>query len=588
MYKGDPMKNIRQSSLDFIREYKHRSYFLRNFALILLLILIPLTLIVTLYYNNSRKTIYDDIKQTNKDLLLNVTNMSTYVLKNALNIGFSLSLQDSIKTYCYNGTIQDFHSSGETLFDTLETLELTNESIHSIEVYSKEKDCLLSDSGFISNTSSVYHHSVIQQSLKEYLATPTFFHSLRYNIYPHLITVYVPVLSGIKRQTIIGAIIINVNFEYLDQLLNLPDNIKFYILKNDDTVLYVNEIDDTKELPTSLDVISKLKQSGESQLIDGSSLYSYTKGTVLGDAYLTVTSLDNYQERFSKMPLLLFLYIGIAFILSIVYAILIVNHTSKPITALLNIFSANSELKNYKSEDEFLTCKIVDAVDKNESLQTLLSQRMQLLHNTQLIALQTQINPHFLYNTLETIKWNAMDLTNGENEVSTTIQDLGQLLRYSLTMTPRYVPFITEKEYLNLYLKIINIRFKDPILIQWDYADAINNCKIPRLFLQPIIENSIQHGLRSISGQKLITIKAFFSDSFLYIKVIDNGVGMSSAEIDSLNKYLTDSEQIAEKHIGLLNLVQRIQICYGSDCYLKVASEQNIGTTVSIRIHVIQ
>lgn len=193
---------------------------------------------------------------------------------------------------------------------------------------------------------------------------------------------------------------------------------------------------------------------------------------------------------------------------------------------------------------------------------------------TQIMALNMQMNPHFLYNTLSIINWMAID--NNETEISNALIHLSKMLQYSFRNKKVFCSVSEELEWLNDYLYIMDLRFKGKFQITTDICDNIYETLIPRLTFQPIIENSIVHGFEDIESGGQITIRGFVDENARRVfELSDNGVGMTQEEIDTvLNR--------SDTKIGLANLNYRIQILYHGDGEIDITSAKNAGTRIRI------
>ena len=198
----------------------------------------------------------------------------------------------------------------------------------------------------------------------------------------------------------------------------------------------------------------------------------------------------------------------------------------------------------------------------------------------ELNALQAQINPHFLYNTLDSIVWLA---ENDENkEVVKMVTALANLFRISISKGNELITIKDEIEHARNYLVIQKIRYADKfdfdIQVQEDIFDNLTQ----KLILQPIIENAIYHGIKKMLDYGSILIKGSIVDSKICIEVIDNGVGMSQ---ETANALLTKVSNVKNTHgIGVRNVSERIKLCFGQEYGLEILSELDEGTRVIIWI----
>ena len=200
---------------------------------------------------------------------------------------------------------------------------------------------------------------------------------------------------------------------------------------------------------------------------------------------------------------------------------------------------------------------------------------------SELDALQSQINPHFLYNTLDSIIW----MVEGERneEAAFMISELAKLFRISLSKGRTVIRVKDELQHAKSYLNIQKIRYKNLFSAVFAVDPAVESCCTVKLVLQPILENAIQYGVHAMDDDGEIRVTGKMEEGTIILSVSDNGVGMSEEEVRLL---LTDSNRV-HKHgsgVGLVNVNNRIQILFGEAYGLTVESEPDEGTTVSIRI----
>lgn len=205
---------------------------------------------------------------------------------------------------------------------------------------------------------------------------------------------------------------------------------------------------------------------------------------------------------------------------------------------------------------------------------------LQDLENKQsrLLALQSQINPHFLYNTLECI--NSAGAVCGSREVEEMTTALASIFRYAIK-GDNIVTLRDELESLQYYLTIQQIRFPHMYTVHYDIPAELYHLRMLKLLLQPVVENSISHGFRNCKPPCTIHVKAVLAGDKLLITIRDNGSGIPPQELEKLRESL---EQQAKQtsSIGLMNLQRRIRLYYGDAYTLEVSSVQGRGTTVTL------
>jgi sensor histidine kinase YesM len=225
--------------------------------------------------------------------------------------------------------------------------------------------------------------------------------------------------------------------------------------------------------------------------------------------------------------------------------------------------------------------------------QELIAQKFQTRiekRSAQLRALQAQINPHFLYNTLQSI--GGMALKKDAPEIYGVTVDLSDILRYSLSFSREMVPLEEEIKYLDSYLAIQNQRFGSRIKTARNIDPEWLKVLIPKLILQPIVENSLEHGLAEKPGSWEITISAAAAgENDMLLVIADNGLGMALDRLQYIREELAKGEENAiasSAHIGLNNVNSRIRLKYGVAYGVTVESGPGQGTKVSILLRAVR
>lgn len=209
--------------------------------------------------------------------------------------------------------------------------------------------------------------------------------------------------------------------------------------------------------------------------------------------------------------------------------------------------------------------------------QLLAKQRLQ--QETELKLLKTQINPHYLYNTLAVIQSKAY--LSGNSEVANMTELLGKNLQYGLRNTTLNVPLSEELKQLEVYRKILSYQYGDRLLFNLCIDPELMSYLVPKLIFQPIVENAVIHGIASSEQILTIDILAWHTDHELIFQISDDGQGMTQEELERLNKSLADENT---DRIGLKNTHRRIQLKYGSSYGISIKSTANMGTTIQITL----
>lgn len=216
-------------------------------------------------------------------------------------------------------------------------------------------------------------------------------------------------------------------------------------------------------------------------------------------------------------------------------------------------------------------------LDDFEDLIEINSQKTKQNFLSEIKQLEMQLNPHFLFNTLENIRYS---ISFDPDSAKSMVVNLSEILRYSISGSKNEISLKQDVEYLQCYLKIIKARFKNTFEYHLDIAPKANEMLIPKLILQPLIENSVKYGY----GEKevlSIDIKARVHENKLKIDIIDNGVGIEKNKLAEINKMLEKKTNDSE-HIGLFNVNRRLQLLYGNEYGLKITSKVGFGTTIRL------
>ena len=200
----------------------------------------------------------------------------------------------------------------------------------------------------------------------------------------------------------------------------------------------------------------------------------------------------------------------------------------------------------------------------------------------ELEALHAQINPHFLYNTLNTIKWMAK--IQGNTGISKAITALVKLLRISTNLGRDMISLREEIDYVMNYIVIQKLRFSKSVNIAYNIEDSCLNLSVPKLILQPIVENSFIYGMEDERQELNIDLKVYTKDNMLIIEVHDDGPGMEEEVLKNILANATDKTRFSK--VGLNNVNQRIKIYCGNEFGLKIETELGIGTRVIVNLPV--
>ncbi len=314
------------------------------------------------------------------------------------------------------------------------------------------------------------------------------------------------------------------------------------------------------------------------------------KNAGLKTVYLT--PYDDIQKEVSQLQSRNILFVVAFMMLFILITVLISFTISKPIKLLTRsmakIKDGNLDVQvrvNSRDEVGVLTENFNHMLKDLKKLMREIQKKENEKKEAHLEALQAQINPHFLFNTLNAIKWAAY--VNGVSNIGDTIASLGRLFEIIIDKKPELITIKEEIEYLDNYIVLMSFKSNCEISVEYDIEPSINSFYTLKFVLQPLVENSIIHGFgEDISGGRLVIRGKRQEDSIIFT-IEDNGKGVSREKIKELLDMENNSDRGRFSGIGIANVNERIKLNFGSGYGLKIESEGNNGTTVTVRIPVI-
>lgn len=217
---------------------------------------------------------------------------------------------------------------------------------------------------------------------------------------------------------------------------------------------------------------------------------------------------------------------------------------------------------------------LIDEVYRKEAMQS----------KTELQLLRSQINPHFMYNTLETIRSSA--LMKQDSDIVEMVSLFGQLLRYGISNTSALVTTDQVLDYLNAYIRLQQLHYKQSCIVNIAFDPALENCYMLKLLLQPLLENCIYHSAGDSNQPCMIDIIGYAEFDCMVFKVSDNGRGVSLENVRKINDYINDRNSDFSS-IGLRNVNRRIKLYYGNEYGIIFESIENYGSTVTVTIPIL-
>jgi two-component system sensor histidine kinase YesM len=373
---------------------------------------------------------------------------------------------------------------------------------------------------------------------------------------------------------VIGTLFFDVDIAVFDQFfkeLRMGENDELYVLDNDGHVYFSN----LDSVGLKHDV---LKDSNEETFVLNEPI-SFLNGRVVA-----LFDKKNLYEQLGTTRFAVYWAISICAIVLIVMGAWFSRKLAEPISRLIKqmvkVESGNLSAKvEIKGNDEMGRLghgfnRMVERLNIfiNEAYVAEIKQKQ-----AELNALKSQIRPHYLYNTLEVIRMNAVH--NDADEVGDMILSLSNQLKYVIDYGEDWVTLQQELDHLKDYFYIIQVRYENRFELRFDISESIDmSWLVLKLSLQPIVENAIQHGVR-MKGKGTIGISVERLDDKLALTVYDDGVGMEKEQLDRLNETLADP-RAPSKNVGIKNVHDRIKSVCGEEFGLTISSRKHIGTSV--------
>ncbi|MGN7170759.1 cache domain-containing sensor histidine kinase [Paenibacillus cellulositrophicus] len=241
------------------------------------------------------------------------------------------------------------------------------------------------------------------------------------------------------------------------------------------------------------------------------------------------------------------------------------------------------EIKRY-DELGFLQKRFNDMIRNEQQMREQIMQEQLHKKEIELKFLQSQVNPHFLYNTLDSIYWVAVE--NDAEEIGDVVLDLSRYFRLSLSRGKEFVSIREAVEHLEYYVRIQQFRHTGKFEAYWEVDPELSGYRIMKLMLQPIVENAIVHGMERKPGVCSLKVGIKRKNQRIEFRVQDSGAGMDRADLRNLLREIKRQEGPSEATYGLRNLYQRLKLMYGEDMHFAMSSIPDTGTRVTISIHV--
>ncbi len=399
----------------------------------------------------------------------------------------------------------------------------------------------------------------------------------------------------------IGVVILSIDERMLKEVINQSSQ------QNGDSASSINFIIDKNGLLLSFiddQFLGKAVTTIDDQLNQESVISFLRENNILSGEYLNINSFYNEEskwhiinvfnqsilkEELSNQLKNTIIFILISFVILFFIVILSTNHFTKSINKLVNVMKSveNGELDAKVNINNKMPMEIAliannfnQMIGQIKALINKVKEVSNKKKDAEIRALEAQINPHFLYNTLDTINWMAID--EEQYQISNAINSLAQILRYGIDMSNKTVKLRDELEWIKKYIFLQQIRLKSSFDFDIEAQKETLDLNIHKLLFQPFIENALVHGYQEENEEKFcLNVKIIIENGMLKITIKDNGKGINSKDMEEINKIILGKGENTN-HIGIMNAIERVQLYYGDEAKVNIMSGLHVGTTIYI------
>lgn len=564
------------------------------------LIVISNIIVYILSITYFEKLTYDNVQEHSEENLLKTIEMIQLKLEYQYQMSWSIlnnsELQDLlVKSSNSLITMLDTNEEVRNMFINYST---AMDYIESINIYGRNLTLDTANQGIAGQESlrgyglinySIYEKYISNQKLYPYKDNFNFNQYYARDLGKNMIMSLH--LLGFKGNQETGVLAITVSADYLfshiqklkedeEKQVFIVDKKGNYIYKEDEKGIY----DDFNEYDFAKQILKEERGIKEVFINEKKSVVSFQKFDKIDWIVVEIINYEYMLKDFYKVNksifLLTCLILGIAILIGLFITGAIIKPLNKLVEKFKSVQSGNLQTDIIESnkiiEINMLNENFNYMVYKIQKLVKEVDEAHQLQRRYELKALQAQINPHFLYNTLDAVYWMT------DNEVVANITDnLAKFFRISLSKGKDDIPVEKEMEQVRAYINIQLIRFEGKFTYEEDIEKEIKSCKMIKLVIQPLVENAILHGLEYMRKGGEIVVSGGKVGTKMVITVEDNGIGV---DVEAMNQYLQQRDSKDTKGYGVKNVHERIQLRYGKEYGLLYENRKNGGTKVIINL----
>ncbi|MBR1969782.1 MAG: histidine kinase [Clostridia bacterium] len=581
-----------KKSLSYIRTYKFSSLFVRNTIITFCAIIVPVFLLYSVTYTLSRNNTTEYISSINQELCNTIKNITDTSVDEMTKLAATTSFTEDVTS------LMLFPSSDSErdnrLRNYLKNFLFVYDYLDSAYIFCEDSEKIICSDLRVTNLSKL-EDLEWYETYENITSTKSSVKFRKYkNHYPYLLTIVQPIYTTPSRRA--GAIVFNIDVKKLFHSFKTKEfsHIKhLMIINSDGQIIYSNDnnkISTFAQEDESLQEIASIENrstvtiesNGENLVATHLSSRTYDWG------YYCSIPASHYESQLLELFRTIFTMLFLSLILSMIISIYISKKVFQPIENIMDTLDSpapwqlSENNKKKPTEADYILQKIFNAKQANQLLLEEQEKRVEMLKHAQTLMLQLQINPHFLGNTLNAINWMAVELTMSSNDVSKAISMLSNMHK-SISDTTNYMTTLeSEIEYTQQYIELMKLRYPNAFEVVWDFDDSLKNAKLPRVLLQPLVENAIYYGIVPSQKRGTITVKISSEKGVISVVILDNGVGMNEEKMNQMNKEFLDEYVCFNGSIGLKNVNQRLRLIYGETYGVELKQSESGGVEVHL------
>lgn len=565
----------------YMHDYWFSRLLRRYFAVILLIMAVPVAALNVMWTHWMNRSFQNEIFSINEQALQRGAGVMENTFQLAKDLTYYVAMTQNVQYLSFQNRA-DFYRDmrKEDIRNTLSLIRKTYSYIDSIDIYYDNVDLVLQAKGVEEGETVRSSPWMAAYKAMDERCYVTSVRASEQN-FPWIVRLIYPVGGTPGR----GCVIVNINMEALGNHLgsgcyrregeepllaayDMKSGDLFYI---DERRLLRNEAYDREEFEQL--ALRAGNYSASATLWDTQFVVSSYESAESGLKYIYLSPMGRYAAQTRMNRRLVIISAVMSLLLSLVTAMTLALLGYQPIRALSDALGLSDGRKRPDDELAFIRERVKAQEKDKRDLQGNLTQHMANLNRAQIVALQAQINPHFISNTLMALSGSVAQIMGTECETVHALENFAALMRVSLTGDNYLVPLSEELEHIRLFMTLIAFRYKNRVAIEISVPPEMMDVCIPKLSLQPLIENAVNHGLRPLHYRGHIGVDGEISGETARIIVWDDGVGLDAKEAARLNRLLERDVIGAAEHIGLNNVNQRFRLIFGGDAGVSVETQ---------------